>query len=389
MALGSNITLEELEADPYPIYKRLRDEEPVSWVPAVGLWLVTRYDDVTHMTLTPDVFSPDTEPSTLNRTIGKSLMRTEGSYHRAIRSLIEKPFRAGEIRRKAQGIIEEIVDEVIMDFADAGEVELVQQFAEPVSVRTLSRVLGLDDVPEDFLRHWFDAFALGGANFEGDATKQQIADAASLEADEIIGGVLDHLGRNPNGSPISVMANGEVDGRSLTRAEILSNIKLMILGGMQEPRDLIGVALIGLLTHPEQWESIRADPALIPQAVEEALRCYSPVGTLTRQTTDDTELTGVSLPRRAMAAAVVSSANRDERRWANPDRFDLFRKEKGHLAFGIGSHFCIGAALARTEARVALRRLMELPSLRLDPEKPPFLRGWEFRGAIHLHFLWG
>lgn len=162
----------------------------------------------------------------------------------------------------------------------------------------------------------------------------------------------------------------------------------MILGGMQEPRDLIGMTLIALLSDPEAFESVQTDRGLLRIAVEESLRCFSPVGTLTRQTKRPVEIAGVQLPEGAMVAAVIASANRDERRFSDPDRFDLRRNSGPHLAFGIGPHFCIGAALARLEATIALNALLDFPGLQLVPDKPPMVRGWEFRGPVSLPVRW-
>jgi cytochrome P450 len=185
------------------------------------------------------------------------------------------------------------------------------------------------------------------------------------------------------------MLHSEVDGEVLTDEEICSNLKVMIVGGMQEPGDLVGIAMWALLSHPEQADGVRADANLVKPAVEESLRWQSPVGTSTRQTTRPTTLAGVDLEEGALVAAVVASANRDERHWPDPDRFDISRKDGANLAFAIGSHHCVGAWLARYESRAAVRLLLErLPGLRVDPERPIELRGWEFRRPMHLHLRW-
>jgi cytochrome P450 len=185
------------------------------------------------------------------------------------------------------------------------------------------------------------------------------------------------------------MLHSEVDGEKLTRDEIKSNLKVMIVGGLQAGTDLIALSLHALLAHPEQAEQVKADPALMNQAIEEGARWHSPVGTSTRQTTRDTELAGVHLEQGALVAAVLASANRDERNWTDPDRFDIHRKEGSHLAFATGPHLCIGARLGRYEARTSFRLLFErLPALRLDPDRPMEARGWEFRSPKDLWLQW-
>jgi cytochrome P450 len=196
----------------------------------------------------------------------------------------------------------------------------------------------------------------------------------------VIERVLDRLEREPDGSVLSWMLHHDRDGDRMSRAEIVANTKLMLSGGLQEPRDLIALVVWALGTHPEQLERVRADRSLIKAAVEETLRWAGPVGTSTRQTIETTELAGVKLEEGGLIGSVLSSANRDPRRFSDPDRFDVGRREGAHLAFAVGNHFCLGAWFGRHLARVSLEILLDrLPGLRLDPERPATLSGWEFR----------
>jgi cytochrome P450 len=229
----------------------------------------------------------------------------------------------------------------------------------------------------------------GLANFEGDPAKQEPADRASAALGAAIERVLDRLKTEPDGSVLSWMLHHDADGDTMTRTEIVSNTKLMLSGGLQEPRDLIALTLWALGTHPEQFEAVHADRSLIKAAVEETLRWVGPVGTATRQTTRAVEVAGTELPKGAVLGAVLSSANRDPRRWSDPDRFDIERKEGAHLAFSIGTHFCLGAWFGRHLARVSLEILLDrLPNLRLDPDRPPTLSGWEFRAPDSTWVRW-
>ncbi|MBD0316971.1 MAG: cytochrome P450 [Thermoleophilia bacterium] len=385
---GSAVTLEELEHDPYPVYKRLRDEEPVSYVEAVGLWLVTRWADVNYVDKTPDLFTGETEPSTLNRTFGKNLLGSEGPYHQRIRSIIYPAFRVQAIGHYPNDVIAPIANELVDAFVGRGEVEFVSEFAEPLSTKVVKRALGLAEIEDDTLRRWFVELATGAANFEGDPGKQAIADNASREVNETVQPILDRLEESPDDTLLSSMLHLEVEAQRLTREEIQSNLKVMIVGGLQAGTDLIALSLWALLAHPEQAEQVKADPSLINQAIEEGARWHSPVGTSTRQTTRETELAGVRLEKGSLIAAVLASANRDERNWTDPDRYDIHRRDGAHLAFATGPHLCIGARLGRYEARTAWRVLFErLPNLRLDPDRPIELSGWEFRSPHHLHLL--
>jgi cytochrome P450 len=389
VTFGETITLEELERDPYPVYARLREDEPVAWVPAVQLWLVTRWDDVRHVDLDPDVFTAATEPSTLNRTMGVNMLGSEGPDQRRIRAICEPPFRPREVEERTRGMIPRLAHQLIDGFAGRGEVDLFAEFADPMSVRSLQYMLGLDQVPWEDLLRWNQGMMPGLANFEGDPAKQGPADQASAALGDAIESVLDHLERVPDRSVLSWMLHHEEDGALMSRQQIVANARLMLSGGLQEPRDLIALVVWALGSHPAQLEEVRTERSLIKHAVEETLRWCGPVGTSTRQTTRETKLAGVNLPEGALVGAVLSSANRDPKRWTNPDRFAVHRREGAHLAFAAGNHFCLGAWLGRHLARVSLDILLDrLPNLRLDPGRAVELRGWEFRAPSSTWVRW-
>jgi len=386
--IGETITLDDLERDPYPIYERLRDDEPVSWVPAVGLWLVTRWEDVHFVDTNPEVFTAATEPSTLNRTFGLNMLGMEGKHQRWIRRVVEPSFRPRSVEERMRGMLLELAGELIDGLVDRGACDLLTEFADPLAERSLLAMLGLEEIPWKELSRWNEAILPGLANFEGDHDKQAPADEASAELGEAIGVVVDRVERKPDASVLSTMVHTWVDDRRMTRDEAIANAKLMFVGGVHLPRDLIGLVVWALLEHG-LYATVRGDPALAKAAVEETLRCYSPVGTSTRQTTRETELAGVALPTGSLVAAVASSANRDPRRFTDPDRFDIHRREGAHLAFATGSHFCLGAWLSRYQARTSVDVIVgRLPGLRLDAQYPIDIRGWEFRVPASLHVRW-
>jgi cytochrome P450 len=351
--------------------------------------LVTRHDDVRAVDLAPEVFTGETHPSTLNRTMGKNMLGSEGPDQQRVRRITEIPFRPRDVEERTQGMIPKLAHELVDGFIDRGEVDLFTDYADPMSVRSLQFMLGLDDVPWEDLLHWNEGMMPGLANFQGDAEKQAPADAASAGLGRAIERVMEHLRDEPDGSVLSWMLNSDRDGDRMTHDEIVSNTKLMLSGGLQEPRDLIALTVWALGSNPSQLEEVRADRSLVKAAVEETLRWAGPVGTSTRQTTRATELAGVELDEGALIGAVLSSANRDPRRFTDPDRFDIHRKEGAHLAFAIGSHFCLGAWFGRHLARVSLDVLLDrLPNLHLDPERPVTLSGWEFRAPDSTWVRW-
>ena len=258
---------------------------------------------------------------------------------------------------------------------------------EPVSVRSLAVVMGIDEIDSETLRRWFADLAVGGANFERDPVKFAVSDAAAAEIDERLAPLLDRLEREPDGSVLSRMLHAP-DGLR-PRDEVLSNLKLILLGGMQEPGHGAGNTLWAILSHPAARDRMLADPALAGAALEEGMRWLAPVGTTTREVTRPVTLAGVELEPGARVATILSSANRDAARWERADEFDIDRPPKAHRAFGTGPHFCVGHWLARHEQRIPLRLLFErLPNLRLDPDDPAEIVGWEFRGPRRLPVVW-
>jgi cytochrome P450 len=389
VTVGETVTLDQLEDDPYPVYERLRDTEPVSWVPAVGLWLVTRYEDVRRVDVTPEVFTAATTPSTLNRTMGVNMLGSEGPDQERIRRVTEEPFRPDAVEDRMRGSIPELAHDLIDGFVERGEADLFTEFCDPMSVRSLRSMLGMDEIAWEDLLAWNQGMMQGLANFEGDPAKQAPADRASAELGDAIERVLERLETRPDGSVLSWMLRHGSDGERMTHAEIVANTKLMLSGGLQEPRDLIALVVWALGAHAGQLERVRSDRSLVRPAVEETLRWAGPVGTSTRQTTRPTILSDVELPEGALIGAVLASANRDPRRFDDPDRFDIDRRQGAHLAFAIGSHFCLGAWFGRHLARVSLDILLDrLPNLRLDPERPVVLRGWEFRAPLSTYVRW-
>jgi cytochrome P450 len=379
----SELTVEALEADPFPIYARLRDEAPVCFVPAVGLHLVTRWDDVQFVATHPEIFTAQVDASPLVRTLGVNVLTVDGADHARMRAGMDAPMRPRAVEGYAPGVIEPIARRHLEAMAAGTGAELMAAYCEPVSVLALGAVMGLGDLDAETLRRWFGDLATGGANFEQDPEKQAVADATSAEIDARIGPLLDRLEREPDESVLSHMLAGDA-----TRAEVLSNLKLILLGGMQEPGHALGICVWALLTHPETLARVRADHGLIRPAVEEALRWHSPVGTQTRQVTRPVTLAGVDLNAGDALAAVLASANRDERHWPDPDRYDIDRRG-AHAGFGLGAHHCAGAPLARYEVRLPLEMLLDrFPNLRLDPGHEVELSGWEFRAPTALHVLW-
>jgi cytochrome P450 len=389
--LGWAITVAVLERDPYPIYARLRAEAPVAWVPAVEMWLATSWETALRVASEPENFAADMPGSPIDRSFGSpTILTCDGEPHAELRGSIDPKYRPHAVDEYIDELVAPIVESRLDALESRDEVDIMAELFEPVSVLSLGAVLGLADVEADTLRRWFAALADGGTNFERDPDKQARSDAACAEIDERLAPVLDRLEREPDDSTIShMMWSGQPPGRPRPRERFLPSLKVILLGGMQEPGHGAGSVLYALLAHPDALAEVRADiDGLLPPAIDEGMRWIAPIGTQGRRTTHTLELGGVELPADAPVAAVIASANRDEGRFADPDRFDLHRPRQRVATFGFGRHFCSGHAFARAQERIALRELLRRhPNLQLAGE--PEFSGWEFRAARELRVVLG
>jgi cytochrome P450 len=384
-AFARSITVEDLEADPYPIYATLREHAPVCYVPAVGLWFVTRYQDVEYAVTHPELFGAELDDSPVDRTFGSpTILTVDGDRHLDLRRALDTKYRPKNVAAYIDDLVRPLARRLLDDLADSTGAELMAQYFEPLSVMTLGRVLGVGHLSAERLRDWFWRLHLGVINFEGNPERAAVGLACSAEIDEELTPVFGRLAAEPDDSTISHLLHSGTD-ETRDQGFVMPTLKVILLGGMQEPGHGGGTALAGLLRNPDQLDAVRADrERLLPAAVEEGLRWVSPIGTQTRQAISETELAGTVIPAGAPVGALVSAANRDPARFANPDSFDIFRGRQGNLAFGSGKHFCAGHAFSRAQIRIALDELLaRFPELALTTE--PDFRGWEFRAPRHLY----
>jgi cytochrome P450 len=384
-AYAESITVDDLEADPYPIYATLREHAPVCYIPAVGLWFVTRHQDVEFAVTHPDLFGAQMDDSPVDRTFGSpTILTVDGDQHLDLRKALDTKYRPKNVSAYIDDLVRPVARELLDNLAEQGRAELMAEYFEPLSVLTLGKVLGVGHLGAARLRDWFWRLHLGVINFEGNPERAAIGLACSAEIDEELTPVFGQLTDTPDDSTISHLLHS---GTSTIRAvqAVMPTLKVILLGGMQEPGHGGGTTLAGLLRNPDQLDAVRQDPErLLPAAVEEGLRWVSPIGTQTRQATADVELGGAVIPAGAPVGALVSAANRDPARFAEPDSFDIFRPRLGNLAFGGGKHFCAGHAFSRGQIRIAVGELLHrFPGLTLKTE--PDFRGWEFRAPRHIH----
>lgn len=380
-----DVSFEDLLHDPYPAYARARALGPVVRVPAARLLLVPRFDDIIAIERDPETFSSVNPDSQVVRLFGPNLMRKDGADHQRERKAIEPSLRPGTASRCWAPRMEAITDEVISGFAADGRADLFGALAAPVAGRALAAITGFTDVGWQQIAAWSQGMMDGAGNYAGDPEITARARAVGHEIEAAVDRALPRLAAAPDESLLSAMQQA-----GLTRTEIHGNIKVAIGGGFNEPRDAILSLLLGLLSNPDQRDLVLADPALWPQAFEEAIRWISPIGMYPRRLTRDAELGGLRLAAGTQIGLSVASANRDERRFQAADRFDLLRPKAPHLAFGSGPHYCAGTWVARILVTriVGPRLFARLRNLRLPDPARVTLRGWVFRGPTTLPVTW-
>ncbi|WP_284735858.1 cytochrome P450 family protein [Dongia deserti] len=299
MAFADEITVAQLEADPYPIYARLRRESPVAWVPAANVWFVTRWQDVEFVSKNSELFAAEVPTSPVERSMGKpTILTCDGPVHDELRRGFDQKYRPRAVAEYIDDLARPIVAEYLERIALLGEIDLMAHYFEPTSSLCLARSLGFDSVDVKTLQRWFHGMAIGAANYENDPEKQAISDAASAEVEAAIIPIFERLEKHPDDSAMSRMLHdGMEPACTRARAFLLPSIKVALLGGMQEPGHGAGTVLVGLLTNPEQMKALRSDlDRLLPKAVDEGLRWVAPIGTQMRRATRDVELGGVTIP---------------------------------------------------------------------------------------------
>ena len=390
MGIGDLVNLRELEHDPDPILARMRSHEPVCFVPSLGMWLATKWDDLVHMETHPEIFSSDTSPSFLARALGPNMLTKDRPESSRARNVMLPAFQAGGISGcfASEGLAE-LADHLIDGFIENGKGDLMETFATPLSAASLAAVLGLEVHGWEQIWEWCKGLCADIANFENDPGLTAVGNEARESLGEAIDQKIDSIVDGPTGCAIGQFVTAAPDGRPLSHSEIVNNVRLMISGGINEPRDGIGLVVSTVLSNRPLLDELELEPALWRKCVEEVLRLHSPVGTITRQTTCETRLGDKVLPSGSLVAGVIRSANLDEERWSHPQEFDLHRSEGGHAAFGTGDHRCLGEWLGRQVVRVGSQKILtRLPNLKIQAGKTVELHGFEFRGPRELLCSW-
>jgi cytochrome P450 len=388
--VGAAVTLEGLAEDPYSIYARMHQTEPISLVPVLGMYYVVRYEDVHAILRDPARFSVGTERSTLFDTFGRHMLTVEDPLHEQYKAPLLSTFRSNHLRDTLGEEIRRNVDQLIDGFSGRKAVELRAAFTSRLPILTMLSLFGLPHTREGDLRFWYDSFELALANFHWD-DDIRVAARRNVEAFRLmIQEGIDHYRGQPSAAALlSSLANAPIATRLCDEAT-QRNALIVFFGGISTVDALILNAVYALSMHRQTCERACTNAALIPLVVDETIRWSGPVQSATRHVMRDTSFGGIELRAGEIVNCMLAAANRDPRKFADPDRFDIDRVGlRHHLGFAVGPHHCLGASLAKLEACIALERLLvRLPGLRMNPELPSAPYGIEFRKPSTLHVVW-
>jgi len=396
--------------DPYPTYRRLRDEAPVHFSREADVWCVSRHDDVVHVLKTPEVFSSramftvlmnggleGAPPLTLSivRSMlkmaflarlnpfgfakSRMLIAEDGAAHTAMRNVVNRGFTPRQIA-SWDARTRELVEECVAPLRDGSPFDVVRDLAAPLPVTVISEMLGIPAERRAEFKTWCDRIIHALTGKERDPFGPVLFDSI-IALIRVLKPVAQARRRDPRDDLVSLVVS-EQDGEiGLDDREVIQFVLLLLIAGNETTTNLIGNAAQALLDHPEQLAALQADASLMPGAIEETLRYDAPIQVVFRVTTEVTEIAGTAIPKGAVVAPLLGSANRDERRFDGPDRFDITRRAQGHVGFGFGKHFCLGASLARLEAKAALEALVpHLSGMARENAQPPLIDSFLVRG---------
>jgi cytochrome P450 len=377
--------------DPYTGLAQMRREQPVqrldtSTMPheeSKPVFMVYRHEEVAQMLRDNETFSSAIVIDAFGDALGKHVMLgMDEPKHGRHRALVSKAFSQKAMARWEHELVGQVGNQLIDQFADRGSADLSREFTFPYPAQIIASLLGLPRKDYPQFQRW--SVALLSILFN-----RERGLAASEALREYFIPILAARRQQPRDDLISGLAQAEIDGERLSDEEIFSFLRLLLPAGVETTYRSLGNLLFALLSDVDQLAAVRSDRSLIPQAVEEAIRWEPPLLTITRVATRDTELGGVSIPAGSAVMPVLGAANRQEDRYADPDRFDIFRSARAHIGFGHGVHVCLGMHLARLEMRVALNLLFDrLHNLCLDPGgDDPHIRGQVFRSPTSLPVL--
>ena len=380
---------DEMVRDPYPVYARLRERSPVHYSRLADAVVLSRYEDVDAILRNHARFTvnPDLRQSRKARykqpLEERSILFMDPPDHTRLRSLVNKAFTRSAINA-LEPRIREIMDTLLGDIGDPAGFDLMQTVAIPLPVIVIAEMLGIPREDRARFRVWSDQRA---RLLEPMLTRSErkTADEASKQLSAYFLSIIRNRQGEPRDDIMTRLVQAEEQGDTLSETEMLNMLRLLLIAGNETTTNLIGNGMLALLRHPDELQALRDDPGLIPAAVDELLRYDSPVQMTLRCAVEDCDINGTPVRAGQEIVLLGGSANRDPDAFENPDRLDFNRSKQDHISFGRGIHYCIGAALARLEGRIALEMLLDrFDSLRLLADRPAFRYSIVLRGLTSL-----
>ncbi|MET8786791.1 cytochrome P450 [Streptomyces sp. NPDC004589] len=390
----------EFAADPYPAYAVMREEEPLIWHDATKSYIISRYEDVERVFKDKQTqFTTDNYDWQLEPVHGKTILQLSGREHAVRRALVAPAFRGSDLQEKFLPVIERNSRELIDAFRHSGSADIVGDYATRFPVNVIADMLGLDKADHARFHGWYTAVIAFLGNLSGDPEVTAAGERTRVEFAEYMIPIIRERRDNLGDDLLSTLCAAEVDGVRMSDEDIKAFCSLLLAAGGETTDKAIASILANLLVNPDQLAAVRADRSLIPAAFAETLRYTPPVHMIMRQSATEVELTGGTVPAGATVTCLIGAANRDEQRYREPDRFDIFRDDltttsafsaaADHLAFALGRHFCVGALLAKAEVEVGVNQLLDaMPDLRLADGFDPVEQGVFTRGpkALPVNF---
>jgi cytochrome P450 len=385
-------------ANPYPLYRRLRTEDPVHWDPYLHAWVVSRYADVVRVlqrfsavrTPTPEQLTALglSELNPIARVLVRLMLFMDPPSHTRLRALAAAAFtpaRAEALRAH----IQEIMDSLIDDVSPKGRMDVIAHLADLLPATVTAELMGVPIADRDQLKAWSKDFSEMLGNFQHNPGRVALMLKTVEEMTGYFRARLREQERQPREGVIHALMSAEIDGDRLSEEEVIANSIITMTGGQETTTNLIANGLLSLLRNPGELARLRADPSLLPSAIEELLRYESPIQYTTRLAPADVDLGGKLIRKRQAVIALMGAANRDPEHFPDPDRLDITRSDNRHLAFAWAAHYCFGAPLARVEAQVAFSTILRrLPNLTLEPVPLVWRRNMAFRGLEALPVAW-
>lgn len=374
---------------PYPVWAEARRACPVGRIEGSNTYVdrptyqVTRWADVERVLRDGETFSSSINAEHIGQFMGELILAMDGREHRAYRNLVAHAFRASQLERWDEALVRPTITRLVDAIAPRGRADLVADVTSKYPVQVICGIVGVPLEDSEQFHRWAEEINTGPLHPE-------VGMASSHAMREYLEPIVEARRANPTGDLISDLVHAEIDGHKLTDEKIYGFLRLLLPAGAETTFRAMGNALVALLTVPGLRERVLTDRSLLPAVIEETLRWETSVTQVSRVATRDTEIGGCPIPAGAAISVITGSANHDETRYPDPERFDVDRPPQNHMTFGTGQHQCLGMHLARLELRVGLETILDrLPNLRLDPDAPPpVIQGLAFRGpdALHVRF---